>query len=281
MDTTNDFEDKNGALSNHPQRKSEKQTEKPTPGSWIKTETTPPSPRSRFNFSSNRLAAPAPTSVPIPERLPSKPKSTKRGSTAHLKQIFGRGKELVSQERSPLVFNVAQLMQDTEGSTREYDVEADELVLIAEDNQVARNIEGHVRFTKIRNEILAQGSFEADVNMSCVRCLEEFSDLVEIELQEEYEPSIEVATGLPVTLEDLEDEEKLKINPNHMLNLGEALRQQFLVSLPMQPICRLDCPGLYDYVERANADVPEAEAEPAADTPIDKRWAALSQLLDN
>ena len=281
MDITNDSEDKKRVLNKASDLENEAQTEKPTLRSWLKTEQTPPSPRSRFNFSSNRLAAPEPAANPEPERVPGKPKSPKRGSTAHLKQIFGRGKELVAQERSPLVFNVAQLMQDTEGSTREYDVEADELVLIPEDNQIASNIKGHVRFTKVRNEILAQGNFEADINMNCVRCLEEFSDLVEIELQEEYEPSIEVATGLPVTLEDLEDQEKLKIDPNHMLNLGEALRQQFLVSLPMQPICRPDCPGLYDYVERANADVPEAEAEPAADTPIDKRWAALSQLLDN
>lgn len=281
MNNMNDFEDKSKALNNDIDQENDNQTEKPTLRSWLKSETTSPSLRSRFNFSSNRIATPELTPTPVPEPLPIRSKSLKRGSTAHLKQIFGRGKELVAQERSPLVFNVAQLMQDTEGSTREYDVEADELVLIPEDNQVARNIEGHVRFTKVRNEVLVQGDFEAEVSMNCVRCLEEFSDLVEIELQEEYEPSIEVTTGLPVTLEEQEDEEKLKIDPNHMLNLGEALRQQFLVSLPMQPICRPDCPGLYDYVERANADVPEAEVEPVADTPVDKRWAALSQLLDN
>lgn len=236
------------------------------------------SPRSRFNFSNNRLSAPEPPEITPPPSPPA-PRHNKRVGQ------FSRGKALLDEERSPLVFNVAQLMRDYEGSTREYEVEADELNLDEEDNQFARNIVGHIRFTKVRHDILVQGPFRADINMICVRCLEDFVAPVEIELEEMFKPSIDIGTGLPVGIdedEDEDDEDNLRIDPNHMLNLSEALRQQFLVSLPMHPLCREDCPGLYTYVEAANADVPAAEEEAETqdeDEPVDKRWSALSQLL--
>jgi uncharacterized protein len=258
---------------------------KPDFKSWLNAELTPPSPRSRFNFSNNRIAplpaAPVATPAPAPRKHTSTPRPTKL-----------KGKDLLEQERSPLVFNVAQLLRETDGSTRSYDVEAPELTLSKDDNQFARNIKGHVRFTKIPHEILVQGPFQADVNMVCVRCLEDFTNLIEIEVEDEYKPSIDIATGLPHRDDEEfdEDDDKLLIDPNHMLNLGEALRQQFLVSLPMHPLHSEDCPGLYTYLEQANADVPEAETEAEAieiaspeleATPVvDKRWAALAQLLD-
>lgn len=254
--------------------KDEQPEKKPSSFAWPNPNPSPLPSRSRFNFSNNKLA---PTPPPPPPSAPTAPPRPKTRRPAN----FARGKELMEQERSPLVFNVAQLLRDTEGSTRQYDVEADELLLSKEGESIqkAYNIQGQVRFTKVRHEILAQGHFKADVDMTCVRCLEDFKAPIEIDLEEEFTPSIDVGTGLPTEAEE-DEEEKLQIDPNHMLHLGEALRQQFLVSMPMQPICREDCPGLYSYLEKVNSDVEDEDDEDDENAPVDNRWAALAKLLE-
>jgi uncharacterized protein len=97
---------------------------------------------------------------------------------------------------------------------------------------------------------------------------------------------IDVTTGYPVKAETLEEETDLKLDANHLLNLGEAIRQQILVSLPINPLCGEDCPGLYNQLNRINQsesepEEDEEEIEEAEPVIVDKRWAALTKLLGN
>jgi uncharacterized protein len=224
-----------------------------------------PSPRparSRFNFSNTRFDAPQ--HEHIEEREP-----------------VAKARKLRPGEKGgPLIFNVSQLLRDPEGSTRTYDYEQDVLTLnedIGEDiaGSEATNVQGDVRLTKVRHDILAQGPGEADVVLNCVRCLNDYTQHIEYEIEDIFRPSIDVLTGLPVKPEVPEDEADLRIDQNHLIDLGEAIRQQILVSLPMQPICGDDCPGLYQYLEEINKDVTEEADEEA---PADPRWSALSKL---
>ncbi|MDB5078769.1 MAG: hypothetical protein JWP00_693 [Chloroflexi bacterium] len=239
------------------------------------------SPRpSRFKFSNNRLE-PAPAREPahrehqrVPEPvLPSQPHLTGR-------------KHQHTEKTGPLIFNLATLLRDFEGAHRDYDFEQEVLNMAQEEGEKpaeARNITGRVRFTKVRDTVLAQGQGEADVVLECVRCLNDFDYHVDYELEEVFRPLIDVTTGFPIKSETLEEETDLKLDANHLLNLGEAIRQQILVSLPINPLCGEDCPGLYNQLERINETDPEAdidepdeEVEPEI---VDKRWAALSKLL--
>jgi uncharacterized protein len=150
-------------------------------------------------------------------------------------------------------------------------------VLYEEGEAAATNINGHVRLTRVAHDILAQGAFEVDSVVNCVRCLNDFSTHINFELEDIYRPSIDVITGLPVEDDTDPDNEKLVIDENHLLDLGEALRQQILVSLPMFPVCGDDCPGLYQELQRINADTEPEEVEESSQ-PVDKRWAALKNL---
>ncbi len=231
--------------------------------------------RSRFNFSNARFGQPDDTSAEAEAEV----ESRKRVRRTRLPQKDG-----------PLIFNVAQLLRDHEGATRSYDYEQDSLHLndaLGEDisSSEATNIKGHVKFTRVRHDILAQGPGEADVLLNCVRCLNDFEQHLEYELEEVFRPSIDVITGLPVSVELPEEEADLKIDANHLIDLGEAIRQQILVSLPMQPICGDDCPGLYEYLDKVNQTGDDAEDEPEADepededeAPADPRWSALSKI---
>ena len=240
-------------------------------------------PRSRFNFTNNRLT---PTTTPSPvEKLQHEPADSRSVSQPHL----GGRKHQHTEKTGPLIFNVATLLRDPEGSHRDYDFEQDRLPMAQEPGEKpeeATNITGHVRLTRIRHDVLTQGKGEADVVLECVRCLNDFEYHVNFELEEVFRPSIDITSGLLVKAETLDEESDLKLDANHLLNLGEAIRQQILVSLPLKPICGEDCPGLSEVLARVNQSTTveieeEAEEEEAEEIapPVDKRWAALAQLL--
>jgi uncharacterized protein len=62
------------------------------------------------------------------------------------------------------------------------------------------------------------------------------------DFEEEYYPTIDVVTGLPVPVP--EEEGIFTIGGDHVLDLSEAIRQYAIMALPMAPICRPDCAGL-------------------------------------
>jgi uncharacterized protein len=230
------------------------------------------------------------------EPLPRSTRSRFNFSNTHFDQEFSdkheqrkplhRNRIRHVEKSGPLIFNVAQLLRDHDGATRDYDYAQDQLHLndpLEDDEESTRNeatnIKGHVRFTKVRHEILTQGPGSADVTLNCVRCLNDYQQHLDYIVEEVFQPTIDLITGLPPKLDAPEDEADLKIDSNHLLDLGEAIRQQILVSLPMQPICREDCPGLYEYLDKVNADFEEAVAEVEEDDqPADPRWTALSKL---
>lgn len=234
----------------------------------------------RFNFSNNQptSAPPSQRDLPAHERaVPAQPHLTGR-------------KHQHTDKTGPLVFNVAGLLRDFEGAHRDYDFEDDVLPMDLEEGEKpvqATNITGHIRFTKIRGSVLAQGEGEADVVLECVRCLNDFDYHVNFDIEETFRPMIDITTGYPVKTESLEEESDLKLDANHLLNLGEAIRQQILVSLPINPVCGEDCPGFTSVLDRVNAtstiEDSDAEEESAEDEEeiVDPRWSALSKLLDN
>lgn len=172
-------------------------------------------------------------------------------------------------------FNVSQLLKEPVGATRQYAV-SDESLELSEDLKAA-DISGHVKFTRLsKGVVLATGSFSAKVVLPCSRCLQPADTLVPFELEAEYQPSIDVVTG--VSLEEPEDVDSvLIIDANHNLDLSEAVRQHILINLPMQPLCRPDCAGLCN---QCGQDLNAGRC--SCSGPLsDERWTGLSQLLQS
>ena len=82
-----------------------------------------------------------------------------------------------------------------------------------------------------------------------------------------------INTGASVPSFELE--EGLRIDAHHVLDLGEAVRQSALASLPMKPLCHSDCAGLCPHcgvnLNEVRCQCQEDEGDP--------RWAPLRQLL--
>ncbi|MEI7555860.1 DUF177 domain-containing protein [Candidatus Chlorohelix sp.] len=223
--------------------------------------------RSRFNFSYPN---------PEPKSLNTELSRNNDRELRRTTRFQNRQAHIIIDKNGDLIFNVSQLLRSHEGATRNYDVQTAKLELDETEGTVATNIKGHVHLTKVVQDVLVQGKFEADSMLNCVRCLNDFATHIEFELQDIYRPSIDIITGLPLKSEDGFDDEKLVIDENHLLDLGEALRQQILVSLPLYPHCGEDCPGLYSELERVNNE--DAEVEEYTPAPIDVRWSALKNL---
>ncbi|MBI2917297.1 MAG: DUF177 domain-containing protein [Chloroflexi bacterium] len=136
-------------------------------------------------------------------------------------------------------FNVAQLLKDDIGSAREYPL-SEPLEVPGEEPQP---VSGKVRMLRTNRCILVRGRIITWVRSNCSRCLTPFSQEVQVELEEEFFPVIDVNSGVPVPVPS-DASEPFTIDEHHILELTEVLRQDSQLALPMKPLCRPDCPGL-------------------------------------
>lgn len=128
-------------------------------------------------------------------------------------------------------------------------------------------VEFDLRLEAVMEGVLVTGTAAAELAGECARCLEPLTDEVEVDLQElfVYEESD--------TAPDAEDSDVSKLEGD-LLDLEPLLRDAVVLSLPFQPLCREDCPGLCIECGARLADDPEHQHNEA----VDPRWAALQGL---
>ena len=177
-----------------------------------------------------------------------------------------------------LQFNVAQLMKDPVGSYRHADVVADLEELIP-DVELAEGIEpssiaGRVRMMRTNQGVLLQGILTGETQLACARCLNPVPVDLEVQVEEVFVPTVDMATGRSVHPE--EEDQALWIDEHHILDLTEVLRQDVLLELPAHVLCKEDCRGL---CPECGTNLNEASCDCKPD--IDPRWSSLTDLLKN
>lgn len=141
----------------------------------------------------------------------------------------------------PLAWNVAGLLAEAPGADRDYEVAGVEIDL-GEDLRLAEPIEGRVRLIRTNRGILAAVDLYAALALECSRCLRDIAHGVEVRFQEEYLPSLDIATGRPLPTDDEPDVARL--SDHHELDLETPVREAIQLAEPIAPLCRPDCPGL-------------------------------------
>jgi uncharacterized protein len=96
---------------------------------------------------------------------------------------------------------------------------------------------------------------------------------VTVQVEDIFQPTVDVVRGTFIQVD--EDDTALLINEQHILDLSEVLRQNLLLAVPMQPLCRPDCAGL---CPTCGQDLNEGACE-CDSAGIDPRWADLGSLL--
>ena len=141
----------------------------------------------------------------------------------------------------PLSWNVAGLLEDSVGSTRTYSV-SDVEIQLPEGLELASPIAGRVKLTRTNRGILADARLSTTLAGECARCLRPLATPIEVVLEEEYLPSIDLSTGRPV--DSASEPEALRLTDHHELDLGPSVSDAISLAEPIAPLDRPDCPGL-------------------------------------
>jgi uncharacterized protein len=172
-----------------------------------------------------------------------------------------------------MIYNVAQLLKAPVGTAQVVELDpADELELGDESVGLAGPLSGRLRLRRTNQGILVDGPIEASVALTCVRCLEPFTQSISFVLEEQFYPTIDVNTG--ISLPETDNELIFPIDQNHQLDLREAIRQNLLLALPMQPLCKETCAGLCPQCGK-NLNEGPCNCQP----PMDERLSVLADLL--
>ncbi len=123
-------------------------------------------------------------------------------------------------------------------------------------------VELDVRLESVHEGILATGDVHATYTGECGRCLIDIDGPVEVEFQELFAyPGSEASD--------------FEVQDDHV-DLENLVRDGIVLSLPFQPVCRPDCPGLDPVTGERLAE----HAAPAPRAALDPRWAALAELAE-
>lgn len=187
-------------------------------------------------------------------------------------------------------FNVAQMLKESIGSARHYEVTDDAGDLDPEMTLLGPLV-GDVHLTRIHSGILVQARLSTAVQVMCNRCLEPIATPVWLEVEESFRPLTEVYTGRYIAPDEFEgqeeelEDEALIITEQHILDLSEVVRQEIWLALPMYPNCNWtgpeECPNFVAYQKElaTEADIETTDGSVYAEPEeVDPRWAALLAL---
>lgn len=169
-------------------------------------------------------------------------------------------------DMSTIKFNVAQLLREMIGGRRDYTFS--EVALPLDDQLILRSISGDVRFTRTATGVYAHVRARGTVELTCVRSLEPFDHLVEIDFSDQFHSVVDVMTGagLPAPVED----DPYLLNDLHMADIGEVLRDYTLLELPINPVSPAYRDRLVSYTVQSDGIEDEQ-----TDDPVDSRFEAL------
>jgi uncharacterized protein len=129
-----------------------------------------------------------------------------------------------------------------------------------------------VRLESVVEGVLVTGSVSGTATGACVRCLDPVDLPVVGHFQELFAYADRAAHHHEVGA-DLDEDEVHEL-VGDLIDLEPVLRDAVVPTLPFQPVCREDCPGLCSECGAHLADDPDHHHEV-----FDPRWSALGDLL--
>ena len=135
-------------------------------------------------------------------------------------------------------FNVATLLQEPIGSRRRRTLDRE--AMASTRDGWAADVSGSVDLLRTARGVLVRARVSCAPTLECARCLDTFVQPLDLVIDEEFVPVVDLVTGERVEA----GEDELRIDERHVLDLSEAVRQYEQAAIPLQPICRPGCAGL-------------------------------------
>lgn len=165
---------------------------------------------------------------------------------------------------------LARLNNGTGNFAHEY--AAGELVL--DDDRIvlaeAASISGRISLNE--QKVVVEGTLNAIAQVECDRCLQALELPIKSDFRLEY-VTAETYKSLD-TVELAEEDLALSIFDGEFIDLDEIVREQLLLAIPAQAICRENCKGFCP-VCGVDRNVTDCNCDA---TEIDPRWSGLKDL---
>ena len=111
-----------------------------------------------------------------------------------------------------------------------------------DDFRVAAPVSLGFDITKDKEQFHLVGAVKTTLELSCGRCLEPFTCPVHAAFDLRYQPHAHNAGEGEREIE--EDDLTTAFYENEEIDLGQLMREQFYLSVPMKPLCQEGCRGL-------------------------------------
>jgi uncharacterized protein len=106
------------------------------------------------------------------------------------------------------------------------------------------DIRTHVRLTRMGEDVMVTGDVEAGLVLECARCDKPFNVPLHLDLNTLFSPKTGQPAGRPEAEQELAEDDLGYYYSGKIIDLGEYVREQILLAMPMVPVCRPDCRGL-------------------------------------
>jgi uncharacterized protein len=141
-----------------------------------------------------------------------------------------------------------------------------EMIGVPEGSDVSLDL----RLESVSEGVLVSGSVRGTLTGECGRCLREITDAFDVTVQELF------AYAHSTTDETAEEDEVGRLQGD-LIDLEPAVRDAVVLTLPTNPLCRPDCPGLCPDCGVHFDELPADHSHELAD----QRWAALRNLSNS
>jgi uncharacterized protein len=125
---------------------------------------------------------------------------------------------------------------------------------------------------KDKDKFRLAGHLRTELELTCSRCLEPYRFAIDADFDQRYLPAAAASTDPDREVQ--EDDLETSYYSDDQIDLGELMREQFYLALPMKPLCRDDCRGLCPQCG-TNLNTGTCDCSPAWEDP---RLAALKAI---
>ncbi len=139
--------------------------------------------------------------------------------------------------------------------------------------QVSPFLKGDIRILADEKQITMFGEIQAQLHMSCSRCLKNFQSSQFLDVSLVWNRCQGPGTQDGDYPE--EDEDGIPYIDGEEFDPGEAILQEILLSVPMKPLCDESCPGLCSV---CGGLLNSTECVCSKEKPVDPRWDKIKDL---
>lgn len=134
------------------------------------------------------------------------------------------------------------------------------------DSGFAGSVFCHAEIDRIQFQIYIHVSYTCNVKQECSRCLKE----IEFPLKGKFDIVLQDRNALGKIEEGDDTFDYYFSEREQEIDIRQSLYEDVMVNLPIKPLCKTDCRGVTDYMEK--------DTDKEAEKEIDPRWEALKKI---